>query len=72
MAAGMAQLIDLFGVDHVGLGSDMRGLTGPSVLPTYRGLPLLAQALLARGFSPADAGKILGGNYARVFAATVG
>ena len=72
MAAGMAQLVDIVGVDHVGLGSDMRGLVGPSVLPTYRGLPLLAQALLARGFSAEDAGKILGGNYARVFAATVG
>jgi len=72
MAAGMAQLVDVVGVDHVGLGSDMRGLTGPSVLPSYRAFPLLAQALLARGFSSEDAGKILGGNYARVFAATVG
>jgi membrane dipeptidase len=72
MAAGMAQLTEIVGVDHVGLGSDMRGLTGPSVLPSYRAFPLLAQALLARGFSSEDAGKILGGNYARVFAATVG
>jgi membrane dipeptidase len=72
MAAGMAQLVDVVGVDHVGLGSDMRGLTGPSVLPSYRAFPLLAQALLARGFSSEDAGKILGGNYARIFAATVG
>jgi membrane dipeptidase len=43
--------------------------------PSYRAtalFPLLAQALLARGFSPEDAGKILGGNYARVFAITVG
>ncbi len=72
MAAGMARLADVVGVDHVGLGSDMRGLTGPSVLPSYRGFPLLAQALLARGFSSEDAGKILGGNYARVFAANIG
>jgi membrane dipeptidase len=72
MAIGMAQLAGVVGVDHVGLGSDMRGLTGPSVLPSYRGFPLLAQALLAHGFSPDDAGKILGGNYARVFAATIG
>jgi membrane dipeptidase len=72
MAIGMAQLTEIVGVDHVGLGSDMRGLTGPSVLPTYRAFPMLAQALLARGFSPEDASKILGGNYARVFAATVG
>jgi membrane dipeptidase len=72
MAAGMARLTDIVGVDHVGLGSDMRGLTGPSVLPSYRTFPLLAQALLARGFSVDDAGKILGGNYARVFAANIG
>ena len=72
MAVGMAQLVELVGIDHVGLGSDMRGLTVPSVLPSYRSFPLLAQALLARGFSPEDAGKVLGGNYARVFAATVG
>jgi membrane dipeptidase len=72
MAVGMAQLVDVVGIDHVGLGSDMRGLTVPSVLPSYRALPLLAQALLARGFSPDDAGKVLGGNYARVFAAAVG
>jgi membrane dipeptidase len=68
----MARLADFVGVDHVGLGSDMRGLLVPSVLPSYRAFPLLAQALLARGFSAEDAGKILGGNYARVFAATVG
>jgi membrane dipeptidase len=72
MAAGMARLAQIVGVDHVGLGTDMRGLTGPSVLPSYRSFPLLAQALLARGFSAEDAGKILGGNYARVFSATVG
>jgi membrane dipeptidase len=72
MAAGMAQLADVVGIDHVGLGSDMRGLAGPSVLPSYRAFPLLSQALLARGFSAEDAGKILGGNYARVFTATVG
>jgi membrane dipeptidase len=72
MAAGMARLADVVGTDHVGLGSDMRGLTGPSVLPSYRAFPLLAQALLARGFSAEDAGKILGGNYGRVFAANIG
>ena len=72
MAVGMARMAEIAGVDHVGLGSDMRGLPGGSVLPSYRAFPLLAQALLARGFSAEDAGKVLGGNYARVFAATVG
>jgi membrane dipeptidase len=72
MADGFARMAEVVGVDHVGLGSDMRGLTGPSVFDSYRDLPRLAEKLLARGFTPADVGKILGGNYARVFAATVG
>jgi microsomal dipeptidase-like Zn-dependent dipeptidase len=46
--------------------------TGPSEFDSYRDLPVLIQKLLAQGFAAADVGKILGGNYARVFAATVG
>jgi membrane dipeptidase len=72
MADGLARMAEVVAVDHVGLGSDMRGLTRPSVFDSYRDLPLLTEKLLARGFAPADVGKILGGNYARVFAATVG
>jgi membrane dipeptidase len=69
MVAGMARLADLIGVDHVGFGSDMLGLVGPSAFPSYAELPSLAAALLAAGFRDDDAAKILGGNYARVFAA---
>jgi membrane dipeptidase len=72
MAEGFARMAEIVGVDHVGLGTDMRGLTGPSVLDDYRDLPVLTEKLLARGFAAADVGKILGGNYARVFAATIG
>ena len=72
MAEGFARMTEVVGVDHVGLGSDMRGLTGPSVFDSYRDLPALAEKLLAQGFATGDIGKILGGNYARVFAATVG
>lgn len=71
LAVGMARMADVAGVDHVGLGSDMRGLTGPSIFPNYDRLPALAEALLNTGFSHEDTGKILGGNYVRVFAATV-
>ena len=70
LARGMARMADVVGVEHVGLGSDMMGLTGPSTFDSYRDLPALAAALLATGFSPAETGKLLGGNYARVFAAT--
>jgi membrane dipeptidase len=72
MAEGIARLADLIGVDFVGLGSDMMGLVGPSALPDYRNLPNLAAALVARGFGKEDVQKILGGNYLRVFQATVG
>jgi membrane dipeptidase len=69
MAAGMARMVDAVGVDHVALGTDMRGLVGPSVFPDYDALPALAEALLGAGFNATDTGKILGGNYARVFEA---
>jgi membrane dipeptidase len=68
---GFARMADVAGVDHVGLGSDMMGLTVPSVFDSYRDLPLLAQGLLDQGFTPEETGKVLGGNYARVFAATL-
>jgi membrane dipeptidase len=68
---GFARMADVVGVDHVGLGSDMMGLTTPSVFDSYRDLPKLAEALLDHGFTPEETGKILGGNYARVFTATV-
>jgi len=72
LAAGMARLAEAVGVDHVGIGTDQRGLTGPSVFESYRQLPELAQALLARGFNAGEVGKIVGGNYVRVFAQTLG
>jgi membrane dipeptidase len=69
MATGMARMVDAVGIDHVGLGSDMMGLVGPSILPDYDQLPGLAEALIGVGFSVSDTAKVLGGNYARVFAA---
>jgi membrane dipeptidase len=68
---GFARMAEIVGVDHVGFGSDMLGLTVPSVFDSYRDLPLLAQGLLDHGFTPEETSKILGGNYARVFAATL-
>ena len=71
MAHGMARLADVVGVDHVGIGSDMMGLVGPGVFDSYRQLPDLAEAMLTVGFSASDVGKVLGGNYVRVFAASM-
>ena len=72
LAIGMARMVDAVGIDHVGLGSDMRGLVGPSIFPEYDSLPGLASALLDAGFSSLDVVKLLGGNYVRVFAASLG
>lgn len=70
-ARGMARMVDVVGVDHVGLGSDMLGLLVPSVFDSYSKLPELASALLGAGFHEDETAKILGGNYQRVFAATI-
>ena len=71
LAIGMARLVDIVGIDHVGLGSDMEGLVGPSVFPDYSQLPGLAEAMISAGFNATEASKLLGGNYARVFEACV-
>ena len=71
LAAGIARMVDATGIDHVGLGTDMNGLTAPPTFSSYRQLPDLAAALMTRGFHADEVRKLLGGNYARVFAATV-
>jgi membrane dipeptidase len=71
LAAGIARMVDVVGIDHVGLGTDMGGLVGPATFASYRDLPALAAALLARGFTPAEIRKLLGENYRRVFTASL-
>lgn len=58
--------IDLIGIDHVALGTDMDANYKP-VFDNYRQLPLLVGALLKRGLSEAEATRFLGGNFLRVF-----
>jgi membrane dipeptidase len=70
-AEGIARSVDVVGIDHIGIGSDMLGLLSPSAFPDYRETPALATALLAAGFGVADAAKVLGGNYARVLEAAL-
>ena len=70
-ATGIARMVDVVGVDHVGIGTDMRGLPGGSVFDDYAELPDVAAELMSAGFDAAAIGKILGGNYRRVFAATL-
>jgi membrane dipeptidase len=70
----LARLVDhiehvakVAGVDHTCLGSDFDGVPAvPVGLEDVSKLPALTAALRARGFSPADLDKILGGNVLRV------
>ncbi|WP_395708252.1 dipeptidase [Reyranella sp.] len=70
-ADGMARMAEIVGVDHVGLGTDQLGLPGGSSLPAYSDVPQLVAALRTR-FNAAETDKILGGNYRRVFDASLG
>ncbi|HEX8703336.1 MAG TPA: membrane dipeptidase, partial [Myxococcaceae bacterium] len=55
-------------VDHVGLGSDFDGIPStPEGIDSVADLPRITEALLARGYTPEQVHKILGGNFMRVF-----
>lgn len=56
------------GVDHVGIGSDFDGVDClPQGIDSVADLPKITQAMLDRGYTPADLKKMLGGNMLRVF-----
>jgi membrane dipeptidase len=64
-------IIDVAGVDHVGIGSDYDGVTMlPTQLEDASSYPYITQALLDRGHSAEDIRKILGGNMMRVMRGT--
>ena len=65
------RLIDLVGIDHVGLGTDMDSNFKP-VLDAYAQVKDWAAALQARGFSRSDVDKVLGGNMQRVLVQVIG
>jgi membrane dipeptidase len=58
--------VKLVGADHVGLGSDFDGADMPYGMEDVSDIPLITNALLAKGYSPADVRKILGGNTLRL------
>ena len=70
-AGNIARMVDVVGVDHVGIGTDQLGLLGPSCLPSYADTPQLAAALQTK-FTAQETVKLLGGNYRRVFTASLG
>lgn len=63
-------IINLVGVDYVGLGSDFDGITSaPIGLDDVTSYPLITNALVEKGYSKEDINKILGENLLRVLKA---
>ncbi len=62
-------VVNLVGVDHVGIGSDYDGVGDslPTGLKDVSSYPTLIEGLLKRGYSEADIRKILGENLLRVW-----
>ncbi|HYB71500.1 MAG TPA: membrane dipeptidase [Candidatus Bathyarchaeia archaeon] len=69
-ADGLKEMVDVVGVDHVSIGTDMASSAG--LFQDYDRYPRLVDAMLRGGFTPADTAKIIGGNYLRVLAASAG
>jgi membrane dipeptidase len=61
-------IVDVAGVEHVGLGSDFDGIAStPKGLYDVSQMPCITQELIQRHYSDADIRKILGLNHLRVF-----
>ncbi|WP_134091465.1 dipeptidase [Olivibacter sp. XZL3] len=63
-------LVELAGIDHIGLGADFDGMDAtPKGLSDVSAYPLLTEALIDCGYTEAMIRKILGGNVLRVLEA---
>ena len=67
---GLKEMADIVGVDHVSVGTDQH--VTPGSVSDYTQWVHLVAAMLRGGFTGKEAGKIAGGNYMRIFRATVG
>ncbi|MGB5499167.1 MAG: dipeptidase [Maribacter sp.] len=66
----IVHVVELVGVDYVGLGSDFDGIPlAPLGLDDVSSYPLITEALADRGYSTEEIHKILGGNLLRVLKA---
>jgi membrane dipeptidase len=65
----IVHVVEVAGIDHVGLGSDFDGVPFlPVGLDHVGDLPNITVELVRRGFNEEQIGKILGGNILRVMA----
>ena len=69
LIAHFDHMIQVAGVDHVGIGTDFDGIQElPEGIDSAADLPRITEALAAKGYTAEDLHKILGGNLMRVFA----
>jgi len=67
---GLREMVDVVGVEHVSIGTDQQ--RAPGSVQDYAVFVLLVDTMLRVGFKPDEAGKIIGGNYVRIFEAAAG
>jgi membrane dipeptidase len=67
---GLKEMAEIVGVDHVSIGTDQFDARG--CVEDYARWAHLVAAMLRGGFLAAEAAKIAGGNYMRIFGAAVG
>jgi membrane dipeptidase len=64
--SGLLAMVQALGPAHVGVGTDLFGLGGSTVIPGYEQFAELEELMMKRGLRTEDARNILGGNYLRV------
>lgn len=71
MITRILELVDIVGIDHVGIGTDMDANYKP-VWDNYADFPIVVSRLLERGLNAGEVAKIIGGNGLRVLAQVTG
>ncbi len=67
VTAHVKHIVNVGGIDVLGLGSDFDGIDGNEELPGAQAMPLLEDAFLKEGFKPSEVEKLLSGNVLRVY-----
>jgi len=62
---GIKEMVDVVGVEHVGIGSDQQ--IAPGTLQDYAGFPRLVDGMLKAGFNATEVSKMVGGNFLRLW-----
>ena len=64
--SGLLDTVQTVGPAHVGVGTDLFGLGGSTVIPGYEQFGRLEELMVRRGLKTEDVRNMLGGNYLRV------